>query len=57
MRPTIRVIAVGKLKETFFKDACGDYATRLANLVSKFELIEVTDEPTPDGASAADFGT
>jgi len=54
MRPTIRVIAVGKLKETFFKDACGDYATRLANLVPKFELIEVTDDPTPDGASAAD---
>lgn len=54
MRPTIRVIAVGKLKEVFFKDACGDYATRLTNLVSKFELIEVTDEATPDGASAAD---
>ncbi len=54
MRPTIRVIAVGKLKETFFKDACADYATRLANMVSKLEIIEVADEPTPDGASLAD---
>ena len=54
MRPTIRVIAVGKLKESFFKDACSDYATRLSNMVSKLEFIEVADEPTPDGASPAD---
>lgn len=54
MRPTIRVIAVGKLKESFFKDACSDYATRLMSMVSKLEMIEVADEPTPDGASAAD---
>lgn len=54
MRPTIRVIAVGKLKEVFFKDACADYSTRLGNMVSKLEMIEVADEPTPDGASTAD---
>jgi 23S rRNA (pseudouridine1915-N3)-methyltransferase len=54
MRPTIRVIAVGKLKEVFFKDACSDYATRLGNLVSKLDVIEVADEPTPDGASVAE---
>jgi 23S rRNA (pseudouridine1915-N3)-methyltransferase len=56
MRPTIRIIAVGKLKETFFKDACSDYATRLGNMVAKLDVIEVADEPTPDGASVAEEG-
>lgn len=49
----ITVIAVGKVKEAFFRDAISEYSKRLTRYV-KPEIIEVADEMTPDGASTAE---
>ena len=48
----ITVIAVGKIKEKFFQDAVNEYSKRLSRYC-KLEIIQVTDEKTPDGASEA----
>ena len=45
----ITVIAVGKIKEKFYRDAVAEYARRLAKYC-RFEIIEVEDEKTPDKA-------
>lgn len=49
----ISVICVGKLKENYFVKAVEEYAKRL-RLYCKLEIIELADEKTPDGASAAE---
>ncbi|TCD55045.1 23S rRNA (pseudouridine(1915)-N(3))-methyltransferase RlmH [Alloscardovia theropitheci] len=46
----ITVIAVGKLKEKFWKQAIDEYAKRL-NAYCKFSIIELPDEKTPNNAS------
>jgi 23S rRNA (pseudouridine1915-N3)-methyltransferase len=46
----VTVIAVGKIKEKFFRDAIDEYSKRLSRYV-KLEVIAVDDEMTPDGAS------
>jgi len=46
----ITIIAVGKVKEKFFRDAIDEYCKRLSRYV-KLEIIEVADEKTPDNAS------
>ena len=46
----ITIIAVGKVKEKYYRDAVAEYAKRLAKYC-KFEIIEVEDEKTPDKAS------
>ena len=48
----ITLIAVGKLKERYFEDAVGEYAKRLSRYC-KLEILQVTDEKTPDGAGEA----
>lgn len=48
----ITVICVGKVKEKFYREALAEYEKRLGRYC-KCEFIEVTDEKTPDGASAA----
>lgn len=48
----ITVIAVGRIKEAFFRDAVSEYAKRLGRYC-RLEIIETADEKTPDGASAA----
>lgn len=48
----ITIICVGKIKETFLKDAVAEYAKRLSKYC-KLEIIEVQDEKTPDHASDA----
>lgn len=48
----ITVIAVGKIKETYLRDAISEYAKRLGKYC-KLELLEVADEKTPDSASTA----
>jgi len=48
----ITVICVGKLKEKFFRDACAEYEKRLGRYC-RLEIVEVLDEKTPEGASAA----
>ncbi len=40
---TIKIVAVGKLKEDYFKDAIKEYAKRLQRFC-KFEIIEVQEE-------------
>ncbi|SDH90307.1 23S rRNA (pseudouridine1915-N3)-methyltransferase [Alteribacillus persepolensis] len=46
----ITIIAVGKLKEKYLKQAVEEYQKRLQPL-AKTQVIEVADEKTPDGAS------
>ncbi len=48
----ITVISVGKIKEKYFTMAIEEYVKRLSRYC-KLELIEVTDEKTPDQASDA----
>lgn len=46
----ITIIAVGKVKEKYYRDALAEYGKRLAKYC-RFEVIEVEDEKTPDKAS------
>ena len=45
----ISIVCVGKIKEKFFRDAIEEYSKRLGRY-TKLNIIEVTDEMTPDGA-------
>lgn len=46
----IKVITVGKLKEKYLKAAVEEYSKRLSKYC-KLEMVEVSDEKTPDNAS------
>lgn len=46
----ITVITVGKIKEKYLKDAILEYSKRLSKYC-KLEIIEVSDEKTPDNSS------
>lgn len=48
----ITILCVGKIKESFYRQAIDEYAKRLSKYC-KFEVIEVADEKTPDKASEA----
>lgn len=48
----ITVVCVGKIKEKFFGDAIREYEKRLSRYC-KLSIVELQDEKTPDGASAA----
>jgi 23S rRNA (pseudouridine1915-N3)-methyltransferase len=48
----ITVIAVGKIKEKFYRDAICEYVKRLGRYC-KVEIIQVDDEKTPDKAGEA----
>lgn len=48
----VRLITVGKLKEKYLKDGIAEYSKRLSRF-TKFEMIELPDEKTPDNASQA----
>lgn len=49
----ITIIAVGKVKEQYYRDALLEYGKRLGRYC-KLDIIEVEDEKTPDKASAAE---
>ncbi len=49
----ISVLTVGKIKESFYKQAIEEFQKRLGRYC-KLEIIEVADEKTPDCASAAE---
>lgn len=49
----IDIICVGKIKEKYFNMAIDEYSKRLSKYV-KLNIIEVTDEQTPEGASKAE---
>ncbi len=46
----IKIIAVGKVKEAFYRDAIAEYAKRLS-AYAKLDIVEVADESTPENAS------
>lgn len=46
----ISILCVGKIKEKFYRDAIDEYTKRLSRYC-KTEIVEVTDEKTPDEAS------
>lgn len=48
----ITVIAVGKVKEKFYREAVAEYEKRLGRYC-KLEIIQVEDERTPDQAGEA----
>ncbi len=45
-------MCVGKIKESFYREAIAEYVKRLSRYC-RLEIVEVVDEKTPDGASAA----
>lgn len=47
----ITIISVGKIKESFYRDAIAEYTKRLSKYC-KLEICEVGDEKTPDNASS-----
>ena len=49
----VKLITVGKLKEKYLKDGIAEYVKRLGRF-AKFQMIELNDEKTPDGASQAE---
>ena len=48
----ISIVCVGKIRESFYRQAIEEYAKRLSKYC-KLEIIEVGDEKTPDKASEA----
>ena len=48
----VKIIAVGKLKEKYLKDGIAEYGKRMSRF-AKFEIVELSDEKTPDNASEA----
>ncbi|QSO50900.1 23S rRNA (pseudouridine(1915)-N(3))-methyltransferase RlmH [Alicyclobacillus curvatus] len=51
----IVILAVGKLKERYWREALAEYAKRLSGYVN-LSLFEVADEPAPDNVSQAEMG-
>jgi len=41
-----RIICVGKLKESYWRDAMGEYMKRLSRF-GKYDIVELPDEPEP----------
>lgn len=48
----VTILAVGKIKESFYREALAEYLKRLGRYCRP-EIIEVADEPVPEGASSA----
>ena len=44
---TIQIICVGKLKETYLKEAISEYSKRLSKYI-KLDILELPDEKIPD---------
>lgn len=49
---SVKIICIGKLKEKYLKDAVAEYTKRLSPLC-KFEILELSEEYTPDNPSDA----
>lgn len=49
----ITILAVGKVKEAFYRQAISEFTKRLRRYC-KLDIMEVADEKTPDRASAAE---
>ena len=51
----INIVCIGKIKETYLKDAIIEYSKRLSKYCI-LSIIELNDEPIPNNASMADEG-
>lgn len=51
----IRVVCVGKLKETYWQDACREYAKRLGPFC-RFSITEIGEARLPENPSQAQIG-
>ena len=49
----INIVCIGKIKETYLKDAIDEYSKRLSKYCV-LNIIELTDEVIPNNASLAD---
>ena len=49
---TVRLVCVGKLKETYWREAVAEYAKRLQPFC-KFEIRELPEERLPSDPSSA----
>ena len=49
----INIVCIGKIKETYLKDAIIEYSKRLSKYCM-LSIIELSDEPIPNNASLAD---
>lgn len=49
----VTILCVGKIKESFYTDAIREYVKRMSRY-AKVDIIEVSDEKTPDRASEAE---
>jgi len=54
VRPRLTLVVVGRLRESWWQDACGEYVKRLGGVASSITVHEVADESTPHAASEAD---
>ncbi len=50
---SIKIVCVGKIKESYFREAENEYRKRISRY-SKIEILENTDEKTPETASEAE---
>lgn len=50
----IKIIAVGKIKEKFYKQAINEYLKRM-QAYNKIEIVEVADEQAPENLSAKEI--
>lgn len=48
----MRILAVGRLKDKFYRDGCAEYEKRI-RAYSAFSIVEVADEPAPVRLSPA----
>ena len=48
----VRIIALGKLKEKYWRDAVEEYTKRISGY-SDFEIVELTPQKLPEGPSEA----
>ena len=48
----INVVCIGKIKESFFRDAINEYSKRLSRFCS-LHIIELPDEKIPDKTSSS----
>ena len=49
---TINLICVGKLKESYWREACAEYAKRLS-AICRFTIVELPESRLPDNPSAS----